>query len=97
MDRLPKELVDCISQYLGPYDLRSTLVLSCKFQHAAEDSCGAYTTYSLTKDNGARFVAYRRTRQVKYSRDIILGLDCLHWTISIKRILATTQRKSLER
>lgn len=56
LNDLPQELVDHVSSYLGREDLKHTLLVSSKFQLAAEEYSGAFTKYALTEDNVDKFV-----------------------------------------
>lgn len=50
MENLLQELVSRISIYLERDDLKRTLFVSRKFQYAAEEYSGAFTTFDLTPD-----------------------------------------------
>ena len=73
---LPQELVDHISSYLGREDLKHTLLVSPKFQRAVEEYSGAFSKYSLTKDNVDKFVEtfsgriFRHLRRVKFRTSV---------------------------
>jgi hypothetical protein len=70
MDSLPQELVDRISSYLGRNDLKNTLLLTTKFQHAAEQYSEAFSTYTLTEDNVGDFVEICGGRLAQHLRNI---------------------------
>ncbi|KAL5388903.1 hypothetical protein DPSP01_002609 [Paraphaeosphaeria sporulosa] len=66
MDNLPQELVDHISSYLGPEDLKHTLTVSPAFQVAAEKYSGAFSDFELNKENARRFVNTFGGRRLGY-------------------------------
>ncbi|KAL1591765.1 hypothetical protein SLS60_011764 [Paraconiothyrium brasiliense] len=70
MDKLPQELVDRISSYLGLQDLRNTLFLSHQFQYAAERYSAAFESYALTESNADKFLATYSDRRFNYLRYI---------------------------
>lgn len=55
MNKLPQELVDHISSYLGRKDLSSTLTVSPEFQVAAEKHSGAFDDFELDDKNARQF------------------------------------------
>ncbi|KAJ4358717.1 uncharacterized protein N0V89_003301 [Didymosphaeria variabile] len=70
MDKLPQELVDRISSYLGRQDLRNTLLLSRQFQYAAEQYSATFESYVLTESNAEKFLATYSNRRFNYLRYI---------------------------
>ena len=70
MDNLPQELVDHVSSYLGRNDLKNTLLLSSRFQRAAEQYSGVFSTYALTEDNVDNFFGFCSGRRAQYLRNI---------------------------
>jgi hypothetical protein len=70
MNRLPQELVDNISSYLSPQHLKNTLLLSQKFQYAAEQYSKAYAEFSLTEQNAAEFLSRYTGRRFRYLRNV---------------------------
>jgi hypothetical protein len=76
LNDLPQELVDHVSSYLGREDLKHTLLVSPKFQRAAEEYSGAFTKYALTEDNVDKFVEtfngriFRHLRRVKFRTSV---------------------------
>lgn len=73
MDKLPQELVDDISSYLGHEDLRSTLFLSRQFQYAAERYSTAFESYRLTESNATKFLDTFSDRRFNYLRSILFS------------------------
>ena len=76
MESLPQELVDRISSYLGPKELKNTLLLNAKYQRAAEQYSEAFSTYTLTEDNVGDFVEFCGGRLAQHLR-IIKFQTCL--------------------
>ncbi|KAJ4298084.1 hypothetical protein N0V90_005983 [Kalmusia sp. IMI 367209] len=70
INELPQELVDRISDYLDTKDLENTLLLSQKFQHAAERKSGAFCTFTLTRSNASKFLSIYSTRRLRYLRHV---------------------------
>jgi hypothetical protein len=76
LSALPQELVDHISSYLGRKDLKHTLLISPKFQRAAEEYSGAFKEYALTEENIDKFVetfssrSFRHLRRVKFRTSV---------------------------
>jgi hypothetical protein len=70
MNSLPRELVDHISSFLTRDDLKNTLMLSRKFQYAAEQHSGAFSMYALTEDNAERFLAIYSGRHFRHLRSL---------------------------
>ncbi|KAJ4988692.1 hypothetical protein SVAN01_05825 [Stagonosporopsis vannaccii] len=75
MDSLPQEIVDRISISLSRDDLKNTLLLSARFQRAAEQYSEAFTTYILTKDNVVDFNRFCSGRLVQHLRNIKVIVD----------------------
>lgn len=66
MDRLPQELVDLVSSHLSREDLKNTLVVSQKFQYAAERCSEAFSKFDLTTDNAPRFLSTYSGHRLRY-------------------------------
>ena len=70
MDDLPQELIDNISSFLAYDDLKNTLIVSTKFQIAAESCSRAFEKYTLTEDNATNFLSTYGGRRIRYLRRI---------------------------
>jgi len=70
MNNLPQELVDHISSYLSHKDLKSTLLLSRKFQFAAEQFSEAFTDFALTSSNASNFMSTYSGRRSNYLQNV---------------------------
>ncbi|KAF2437308.1 hypothetical protein P171DRAFT_437726 [Karstenula rhodostoma CBS 690.94] len=72
MDTLPLELIERISSSLSLTDLKATLLLSRKFQHAAERYSGAFCNARLTSDLATtqKFFATYNSHRFLYLRSI---------------------------
>jgi hypothetical protein len=81
MNNLPQELVDRISSYLSREDLKNTLLLSLKFQHAAEQYSGSFSKFALTEDNADQFLIMYSGRHLRHLRDLEFRteLPALEW------------------
>ena len=74
MNTLPQELIDRISSYLERDDLRNTLLLSCKLQYAAERYSKAFSDFTFTLDNVAKFLSTYRSYRFSYLRNVYFQL-----------------------
>ncbi|KAF2706353.1 hypothetical protein K504DRAFT_459648 [Pleomassaria siparia CBS 279.74] len=71
MDRLSQELVDHISGYLSRGDLKNTLLLSRKFQYAAERYSEAFSNFDLTwEENATKFLSIYSNYRFRYLRTV---------------------------
>jgi len=70
MNGLPQEVVDNICSYLDHEDLKSVLLLSLKFQYAAEQYSGAFESLCLTTESIDRFVETYTGRRFRYLRQL---------------------------
>jgi hypothetical protein len=70
MDQLPQELVDQISYYLAPDDLKNTLLLSHAFCFSAEKYSGAFASFHLDKHNAGKFINTFSGHRLLYLRDL---------------------------
>jgi hypothetical protein len=70
MDQLPQELVDRISSYLSPADLKNTLLLSHTFRFPAEKYSGAFAIFALNRDTAEKFIATFSGHRLLYLRDL---------------------------
>jgi hypothetical protein len=72
MEILPQELVNQISSFLERDDLKQTLFVSRKFQYAAEECSGAFTTFDLTPDAASadRFLNTYSGRHFRHLRHV---------------------------
>ncbi|KAL5391763.1 hypothetical protein DPSP01_001051 [Paraphaeosphaeria sporulosa] len=68
MNEIPQELVDRISSYLDRADLKNTLLISRKFQSAAERYSTAFQSYVLTESNARVFSERYSSRRFRYLR-----------------------------
>jgi hypothetical protein len=71
MDKLPQELVDNISAYLELKDLKNTLLVSRKFQYAAEQYSRVYENFHLTEQNADQFVSRYDGYRFRYLRNVL--------------------------
>lgn len=73
MERLPQELVDQICYLLERTDLKSALLVSRRFQHAAEQASGAFACFAFRNNDineRERFLATFRTHRSRYLRKV---------------------------
>ncbi|KAF9699754.1 hypothetical protein EKO04_002673 [Ascochyta lentis] len=70
MDGLPQEVVDNICSHLDHDNLKSVLLLSRKFQYAAEQYSEAFDSYCLTIGSIDRFVETYTGRRFRYLRQL---------------------------
>ncbi|KAJ8115789.1 hypothetical protein OPT61_g2644 [Boeremia exigua] len=73
MDYLPQELIDRVAQLLDPDDLENVLVLSLKFQHAAERASGRFTCFAFKEhsvEECQNFTAIFGNHRFRYLRRI---------------------------
>lgn len=70
MNNLPQEMVDHVCSYLDHDSLKSTLLVSQKFQLAAELYSGAFRSFTLTKDNIDIFIATYSSRRFRYLQEL---------------------------
>ena len=70
MNNLPQELVDHISSYLSHKDLKKTLLLSRKFQFAAEQFSEAFTDFALTLSNASKFISTYSGRRSYFLQNV---------------------------
>lgn len=73
MDKFPQELVHQVCYFLERDDLKSALLVSRRFQYAAEQASGAFACFAF-RDNDAkereRFSATFRTHRSRYLRKV---------------------------
>jgi hypothetical protein len=70
MDQLPQELIDRISGYLSPNDLKNTLLLSHSFRFSAEKYSGAFSAFELHEGNVQRFIDTYHGHRLLYLRSV---------------------------
>ena len=71
MDKLPQELIDHISSYLDRTSLKNTLLLSRKFQYAAERYSEAFSDFTLTlEESAAKFLSTYSGYRFRYLRTV---------------------------
>lgn len=70
MSNLLQELVDRISSYLNRDVLKNTLLLSFKFQYAAEQYSRSFSEFALTEDNAGQFLVMYSGRHYRHFRDL---------------------------
>lgn len=72
MDTLPLELIEKISSFLSQTDLKATLLLSRKFQYAAERHSGAFSDAELTPDLATtqKFLSTYNSHRFRYLRSV---------------------------
>ena len=70
MNTLPQELVDRISSCLNLDDLKNTLLLSRKFQYAAEQYSGLFSDFALASNNAAKFLSTYSSYRFRYLRNV---------------------------
>ena len=68
MNELPQEIIDTICGYLDHDNLKSVLLLSRKFQYAAEEHSEAFETFCLTTESIDKFVETYTGRHFRYLR-----------------------------
>lgn len=68
MNELPQEIVDDICSYLDHDNLKSVLLLSRKFQYAAEEHSKAFETFCLTTGSIDKFMETYTGRRFRYLR-----------------------------
>ncbi|KAF2130886.1 hypothetical protein P153DRAFT_287537 [Dothidotthia symphoricarpi CBS 119687] len=74
MDQLPQELVDRISSYLSPDDLKNTLLLSHAFRFSTEKYSGAFARFALNEDTAEKFIDTFSGHRLLYLRDLEFGI-----------------------
>jgi hypothetical protein len=70
MDQLPQELVDRISSYLSPNDLKNTLLLSHAFRFPAEKYSGAFASFTLDQNTVEKFIDTFSGHRLLYLRNL---------------------------
>jgi hypothetical protein len=70
MNQLPQEIVDSICSYLDHDSLKSVLLISPKFQFAAEFYSEAFRNFSLTTENVNKFISTYSSRRFRYLRQV---------------------------
>lgn len=80
MDSLPEELIDRISSLLDRAELKTTLLVSRRFQRAAERHSGAFASFELTDGNHGRFLQLFSGYRYGFLREILFrtSLPVLH-------------------
>jgi hypothetical protein len=73
MDKLPQELVDRISGFLSPDDLKNTLLLARPFRFSAEKYSGAFATFNLNDSNAEKFINIFSSHRLLYLRDLVFN------------------------
>jgi hypothetical protein len=75
MDQLPGELIDRISSYLSPDDLRNTLLLSHGFRFPAEKYSGAFVNFHLKPETAEKFIRTFSGHRLLYLRNVNFGIS----------------------
>ncbi|KAJ4355264.1 hypothetical protein N0V95_003094 [Ascochyta clinopodiicola] len=73
MENLPQELVDQVCYFLERDDLKTALLISRRFQYAAEQASGAFACFTLKNNNvkdRERFLATFCTHRSRYLRKV---------------------------
>jgi hypothetical protein len=70
MNELPQEIVDNICSHLDHNNLKSALLLSRKFQYAAEEHSKAFETFCLTTESIDKFVETYTGRRFRYLQQL---------------------------
>jgi hypothetical protein len=81
MNEISQELVDDICSYLDHDSLKSTLLLSRKFQSAAERYSEAFRIFSLNTGNIDDFIATYSGQRFRYLRHV-----------GVEAVLPTTEK-----
>jgi hypothetical protein len=70
MDQLSQELVDGISSYLSPDDLKNTLLLSHAFRLPAEKYSGVFASFALNQNTAEKFIDTFSGYRLLYLRNL---------------------------